>query len=283
MDDGLVFAKLRQRAIDGDDPGLAYFGWGAPFDHPSDLSDNDAADPENWAAANPAYEIRVSREYIEDERMALDARGFAVERLGVGDWPDPEGVANRVIDMDVWASRLDAKSMTSGKVCFAFDVSPDRGWSSIGVSGLRSDGLDHVEVVERRRGTDWVVDRLVELKAAHSPGAIVCDQKSPAMSLVKALSNAGVEVRTTSTAEYTQACGAFYDAVDQGTVRHIGADVLTVAIKGAAKRQVGDVWAWSRTASGVDITPVVVSTLALWASKTLDERSPYESKELLIL
>jgi hypothetical protein len=283
MEHGRVFARTRARALKGDDPALAYFGWSPPVDHPDELTPEMACDPEVWAQANPGLGIRITSGHIQMEQRSMDPRTFAVERLGVGDWPSPDGTAQRVIDMDVWASRLDARSQVAGTVCFAFDVSPDRGWSSIGVSGLRSDGLDHVEVVERRRGTDWVVDRLVELKAAHSPGAIVCDQKSPAMSLVKALSNAGVEVRTTSTAEYTQACGAFYDAVDQGTVRHIGADVLTVAIKGAAKRQVGDVWAWSRTASGVDITPVVVSTLALWASKTLDERSPYESKELLIL
>jgi hypothetical protein len=34
-DDGLVFARLRERGIAGDDPGLAYFDWGSPSTRPT--------------------------------------------------------------------------------------------------------------------------------------------------------------------------------------------------------------------------------------------------------
>jgi hypothetical protein len=46
-------------------------------------------------------------------------------------------------------------------------------------------------------------------------------------------------------------------------VRHLGQPSLTAALSGAAKRQSGDVWLWSRSSSHVDITPLVAVTLAL--------------------
>ena len=40
---------------------------------------------------------------------------------------------------------------------------------------------------------------------------------------------------------------------------------LVEAIKGAGTRALGDGWCWSRKSSRVDISPLVASTLALWA------------------
>jgi hypothetical protein len=57
----------------------------------------------------------------------------------------------------------------------------------------------------------------------------------------------------------------FFDAVDQGTLRHLGTPEMASAIKGAAQRPLGEAWAWSRKNSSVDITPLVASTLAHWA------------------
>jgi hypothetical protein len=39
---------------------------------------------------------------------------------------------------------------------------------------------------------------------------------------------------------------------------------LDSAIKGAAKRTLGEAWAWSRKSSDVDISPLVSVTLAFW-------------------
>jgi hypothetical protein len=34
MENGVVFARVRERAVKGEDPSLAYFGWSPPFEHP---------------------------------------------------------------------------------------------------------------------------------------------------------------------------------------------------------------------------------------------------------
>jgi hypothetical protein len=46
-----------------------------------------ATNPANWARANPAMGARITQDYIRNEQRSLDPRAFAVERLGVGDWP----------------------------------------------------------------------------------------------------------------------------------------------------------------------------------------------------
>jgi hypothetical protein len=60
----------------------------------------------------------------------------------------------------------------------------------------------------------------------------------------------------------------FYDAVQERTVRHLGTPEIVAALRGVVKRPLSDAWAWSRKNSTVDISPLVVVTLALWGAET---------------
>lgn len=195
----------------------------------------------------------------------MDHRTFCVERLGIGDWPRVLGGDGSVISVREWLSLTDPQSSPADPLVFVFDVSPERTSAAVSLAAKRDDGLGHVEVMEHKRGTGWVVDYLVDRVERHQPAAVLCDEKSPAASLVSSLENRGVKVETVNASEHAKACGTFYDAVDQRTVRHLGTNELVTAIRGASKRPLGDAWAWSRKASEVDITPLVSCTLALWA------------------
>lgn len=270
---GIVFARIRERGLRGDDPSLAYFEWsGAPATvdgrsvTPDALDAEDLADPGRWAAANPALGVRISAEHIEKELRSMDARTFAVERLGVGDWPRTDRGSESVIEYDDWVALEDIDSAIMGDVCFAFDVTPDRSRACIAVCGRRADDRFHLEVVQHHRGTGWVVPRLAELVTAHRPRAVICDSRGPAASLLSQVKDAHLAVETVSASEYAQACGSFADAVAQKTIRHLGTAELAAAIKGAATRPLGDAWAWSRRSSKTDISPLVATTFAYWAS-----------------
>jgi hypothetical protein len=264
MEHGVVFARVRERAIAGEDPSLAYFGWSPAYDKPSDVPPSVASDPETWALANPALGIRISEEHIAKEHRSMDPRTFAVERLGVGDWPRVAGEDGSVISVKTWLSLVDPASTPVDPVVFVLDVSPERSSAAIAVAGKRDDGLSHVEVAEHKRGTGWVGDWLAERVERHQPAAVLYDDKSPAASLVNDLEARGVRMEPVNATEHAKACGTFYDAVDQRTVRHLGTTELVTAIRGAVTRPLGDAWAWSRKNSGVDITPLVACTLALW-------------------
>lgn len=261
-ENGIVFARVRQRGHKGD-PRLAWFEWSVDCDDPEDLPPEVAADPESWARANPGLGIRIAEEYVDNERNSLSARGFAVERLGVGDWPDPDGV-NAVIPAELFQAALDEKSEALDPVVLAFDVAPDRSFASVGAAGLRTDERDHIEVIKRDRGTGWVVDFLAGVVERQKPAKVICDAKGPAGSLVDALTREGVEVETVSANEYAQSCGQLYDGFVEDTIRHLGTADLASAIRGADKRSLGDSWAWDRKTSSVDITPLVAVTLARW-------------------
>jgi phage terminase large subunit-like protein len=268
-EDGVVLARVRERGLAGDEPSLAYFEWSAADDlTPDEVEDSLARDEEAWANANPGLGIRIAAEHVEHERRSMDSRTFAVERLGIGDWPPTDGSGDRIISMEQWVSLLDPRSTMVDPVCFAYDVSPDRSFSSIAAAAFNKDGRPHIEVVDRRRGTGWVVERLSELYQRHNPSAVVCDAAGPAGSLVHELEEQGIEIQTVSAAEHGKACGLLVDTVTQGELRHLGQSELTIAVKGAARRPLGDAWAWSRKSSAVDISPLVASTLALWGAST---------------
>lgn len=273
-DEGVALARLRERALAREDPSLAYFEHSVDADNPTEITKEMAEDPERWAEANPGLGIRITTEHVAREQRSMDPRTFAVERLGVGDWPRTDGLDGVVITPEAWASRVDRDSSALNPVCFALDVTPDRTAAAIGVAGLRSDQRAHVEIIEHKRGTGWLVARALELVAAHKPSGVICDASGPIASLLPELSDAGIEIHLVNAKEQAQACGLFYDAVDQDTLRHLGTRELATAIAGAVKRPLGDAWAWSRKSSAVDIAPLVAITLAHWGCQTLAPPKP---------
>lgn len=260
---GVAFARIREKALAGEDK-FGLCEWSIEGDDPSEITSEMASDPELWAQANPGLGIRISEEYVADERGALDPRSFAVERLGVGAWPRTDGLSDVVIEPEKWAACRDEQSTPVDPVCLALDVSPDRSRGAIAAAGARRDGKIHGEIVEHQRGTAWMAGRTAEIVSAHSPRKVLLDASGPAGSLIPDLEQLGVNVTLVNAKELAQACGAFYDLVDENEFRHLGTAELSGAVKGAVKRPLGEAWAWSRKNSGVDISPVVALTLAVW-------------------
>jgi len=268
-EDGVVLARVRERGLAGDDPALAYYEWSAEASLPAEVTEDLAGDEDAWAEANPGLGIRISTEHIARELRSMDPRTFAVERLNVGDWPNPDG-DDAVIDPKRWKFLADPASTITGRPCFAFDVTPDRAWGAISVAGARPDKWAHLELVEHERGTGWLVDRVAGLIVAHNAIGVVVDGRSAAVSLVPALEDLGVKVTIASAKDHAQAFGMLMDAIEQGTVRHRESPELNSAVRGAAKRKLGDEGAhtWSRKSSATDICPLVSSNLALWGFLT---------------
>jgi hypothetical protein len=284
---GLVLARMRERARREDARRLAFFEWGASVDlpdgedrepNPDDVTPQLAASEQAWEQANPALDIRISRDAVAVELESLDPRTFAVERLGIGDWPDTSPAGERVIAADAWAALADPTSCIEGPVTIAVDTRPDRRSTTIAAAGRRPDGLMHVEVIERRAGTTWVADRVAELRSRHAVAVALADSIGPAASLAE---DAGLEL--VQSTEHARSCGTFFDLVSEGLLRHLGTPELVNALAGAQKRPLGDAWAWSRRSSRVDISPLVAVTLAVGRAAGRGEISVYEAKDLLVV
>jgi hypothetical protein len=267
-------ARLRRRALAAveagtPDPSLAYMEWSvdphADECTPACAEHDDADDPASWARANPSLGYLITPEFVRNERASLGSSGiFERERLGVGDYPSDEADSWQVIGEDAWRALAAAESSPSDPVAFAIDMTPERSHAAICVAGEWRGGT-HVEVVDHRPGTGWILDRAAELHEKWKPRCWVVDAGGPAGSLIADLAERlGVEVISPKAREVAAACGQFYDAVTEQSLSHLDQAPLSSALAGAQKRPLGDAWAWARRIVSVDISPLVAATLAKW-------------------
>lgn len=262
-DDGVVFARLREAGIRGGTP-LAYFEWSAEGDDPGRLDHEFLADPANWAKANPGLGIRIAHEFVEREvDSPMGYRGFAVERLSVGDWPDTSDESTRIITTAAWQALADPLSAMSGSGVIALDVAPDSSSSTIAGGGLRSDGLMHIGIIAKAAGTHWVPTRLAELNQQLHPTAVIADASGATAPLLPAIERAGVTVTLTNSREFAQACGMMANAVRDKSLRHPGTPELLAAVADSKTKPLADAWKWDRR-SGGDISPLVAASLVVW-------------------
>ena len=265
--------NLRDRGRKGGDPSLVYVEHCAPgdWDNPGCGLGPDCPhtvgtegcvldDEKLWKLANPALGRRISLEYVRRERRALPPEEFGRERLG---WfTDPSG--GLVVSLEAWHDCTDEKSKPTGRPVFMIDAAPGSRSAAIVAAMWRPDGLPHLEVVAHSPDTAWVAARCAELQK-HRPLDWVIDPGGPAGALLADLLKVGIEPRQMSTRDLGQACEAFSAAVAGKSIRHLADPVLSRAISGAGRRDIGDgLWAWSRRKSQVDICPLVGATGAHW-------------------
>jgi hypothetical protein len=164
---------------------------------------------------------------------------------------------------------VDGGSSFSGGSVLAFDASPDLRSAAVCAAGTRDDGLPHLEVVRHEPGTEWLPAALRSLRDRFSPVAVVANDMAHVMSVVPAVEAAGVTVQVVGRGEFAAGCGALLRDVVDGAVRHLGDPILSNALRGAVRADVGDgAWAWTRKRSEVDISPLVAVTLARWGLAT---------------
>lgn len=292
-DEGEQLYHLRERARVGDQ-NLCWLDWGLPDVDLSGLDDLDLTDEALWRKTNPSFGIRISRDFIGREYATLNRQDFARERLGI--WPKRiTGGEGSPIDADLWESLLDPDAATAPRpvdVVFGLDVNPARTHAAIVACARRADGLFQLAVVEYRQGTEWCVDRLVQLRDRWGPLALAVDSKGPAGALLLDLAEAGFrlpddaekprrgQLAVPNAGEAAQAYGLIVDAVRQGGVRHLGDAPLTTAVLGAKVRPLAGGGAWDRKA-GVDISPLVAGTLAHWGFVTRESLARGSEYDLL--
>jgi phage terminase large subunit-like protein len=278
---GAQLFSLRERAEEGGSD-LAYFDFGAAGNL-SELDKVDLDDQGLWAAANPAYGIRISKRFVAAERQALTDQGFARERLGI--WPvkDTGSYDPNVPTVEEWA-RLAQPDVPGGDlVALAVDITPSRDYASIVAVGDSEDGLPRVRILDHGPGVEWLLPRILQLHERLKPVCWVLDDKSGAGTLILPMERAGIERMPQETddrdarkgpqrgqlwvptpMQYGAACATFTDTVRQGGLIHSGQEALTVAIDGAKTRPMGDgAWGWGRKIASADISPLVAATLGL--------------------
>lgn len=301
MQNGTALTRIREAGRLGENQRLAYFEWSSgvrewleqhdiPFDVTRPEVDQATLafleDTEMWAQANPALGYRISAEHVqtEFESPALSGRQFAIERLGVADWPDVSEDAGRIISKAEWeaAAETDLSKRITGPPIFAADANPSMTWASIAVSGRRKDGMFSGAVVDRRRGTDWIVSRLQELKAENPRMRVVIHTQGPLGSHLDDLKRAKIKVIEANTLDYSHACIGFVAGVTEKRFRYPAPQRdLDEALGAARRKDTAETVRWTRAdATSPDISPLVAVTLAYWAAERAKKASVVDMGEL---
>ena len=229
--------KMRLRALSGAGGRLAYSEHTA--EQPRIVDGElvvDAVDPDdidNWYRANPGL-----GRWVEEEAMAAlkEELGDLFPRECLCVWEPMPGAGHQgPIDLDAWRAQAQISAIASNRK-WALAVSSDRKWAALGVAGRRDDGKYHVEWMEHRSGTSWVVGRCAEAYETTKIPLRVHDAGAEG-SLIGELEEAGVEVETVSTGDFARCSGAVIDHVNARTLVHLGQPSLDKAVERVGTKQ----------------------------------------------
>src|SRR4029079_3688633 len=103
--------------------------------------------------ANPGLGYTITTAAIAASMATDDEAVFRTEVL----CQFVDTLEEQIFERGVWACRLDRESQILGMPILAIDTSPNREWSAISACGMNADDKIHMELVDYRRGTGWVV------------------------------------------------------------------------------------------------------------------------------
>lgn len=282
-DDGEVFARVRQSALDKAATSLAWAEWSAE-------RDDDPALEETRAKANPAWYTRINHEVVQGEFETYSPDQFALERLGI--WPRSGGMATRLISKEAWSDTGIDEPPSTGVKSFGVAFSADG--ERVGVAGaMKHDDTVHVELVGIHSGdAETGIAQLADWLAARwrDSGLIVMSGRAGAASLYEELRDRKVSpkaMRIADTTNYFAACSMTLEAVRQRSLTHLdseGQAALDDSIAVCDKKVRGrdGAWGWVATTDDGDETPTEAISLALWAARTT-KRNPNRPTKGVVL
>lgn len=262
-----VYADAHPDRID-----MGLFEWSA-------LDGCDLDDVEGILQANPSigYHPGKTVSGVLSKRQGRSENAYRTEYLcqwvtADVDPPFPTGAWEAGTDSD---SQRDPKA----EVFYAVDTSSDRRFSAISIVSRRGDGLWHGEVVAYRPGIDWLI-RWFRDRPARRFKVAYQGRGAPVSSIAELLDNLdNVETYPCEGRNVAGAFGRLWDSVaacsddstsDAVPIMHRPQPALDQAAQTAQLRKLGDgARGFDRDGTpGVDISPLVALSFALWLATT---------------
>ena len=294
--DSIVLRQLRSQAIekiegtkandfggDVDADSLGLFEWSAP-----DKAETD--DMEALAQANPALgygklterALMANRETFPEAKFRSECMCQQVETILPE--PFPEGA---------WLGGQDPESFIreDSELFWGIEMSSDRKYTVIAVCGLREDGNYHVEIVDRRIGSEWAIEWFKQRAPKYGEMKLCFQGRgAPVSGLAEQICTIeGVTRMAQEGPDLSAGWNRFYDAVaasspkdNRGGIRvyHIPQPVLDTPGRTCQFRNLGGgIMLPDRVKSPDDISPLMAVAMAYAGATqiTKKERKVYES------
>lgn len=280
--DGVASSRASLGGEDTDDS-IGLFEWSATPD--CELDDKD-----QWAQANPSLGYGFLTERALKTAMLTDPESvFRTECLC--QWvesrlpePFPEGT---------WNASTDDKSCIreDSELFWGIEMSQDRKYTVIAVCGLREDGNYHVEIVDRRIGSEWAVDWFKQRAPKYGEMKLCFQGRgAPVSGLAEQICTIdGITRMAQEGPDLSAGWNRFYDAVaacsptdNRGGVKvyHIPQPVLDTPGRTCQLRNLGGgIMLPDRVKSPDDIGPLMACAMAYAGATqiTKKEKKVYES------
>lgn len=293
--DSIVLRQLRNTAIDTiegktakegeeevDAETLALFEWSAKEGAALD-------DMEEIAQANPAMGYgKLTERAIMANRATFPENKFRSECM----CQQVETILKQPFPDGSWDAGVDESSeiMQDSELFFGIDLSQNRRWTVISVAGLREDGNYHIEVIDRRIGTEWAVKWFTERQLRGPMNLAFQGRGCPVTGLAEQICTLpNVNRMAIEGAELTAGWGRFWDGIaasDPATQRggtkifHLPQPVLDMPAKTMQLRNLGGgVELPDRVKSPDDPSPLIACFVAFAAATQVKkaEKKIYES------
>lgn len=287
--DSIVLRQIRSQAIEKingdkandfggnvDADALALFEWSAP-------EKAETGDLKALAQANPALgygrlterALLANRDTFPEAKFRSECMCQQVETILPE--PFPEGSWNGGQDPESYIRE-------DSELFFGVDLSQDRKWTTIAVCGMREDGNYHVEIVERRLGTEWAVDWFRSRVARYGGIKLAFQERgAPASGLAEQICTIkGIERMAQGGPDLSAGWSRFYDAVaacEPGNTRggvkvyHLPQPVLDTPGHTCQLRNLGGgVMLPDRIKSPDDISPLMACAMAYAGATMINKK-----------
>ena len=287
--DSVVLRQLRSQALeringtkakdfggDVDADSLGWFEWSAP--DKAAMDDLDAL-----AQANPALGYgRLTERALISNRETFPEMKFRSECM----CQQVETILPEPFPDGAWVGGIDEHSFIreDSELVFGIDLSQDRKYTTIAVCGLRDDGNYHVEVVERRMGTEWAVDWFKQRAPKYGNMKLAFQERgAPVSGLGEMICTvAGIERMAQGGSDLTSGWDRFYDAVAacapdnaRGGIKvfHLPQPVLDAPGRTCQMRNLGGgVMLPNRIKSPDDVAPLMACAMAFAGSTMINKK-----------
>lgn len=273
---GTVFPRRRAGCLT--DPGEhdAWHEWSVAADSADEIAIEDKS---LWYLTNPALGIRLTEEFVEEERKTLTRDGFARERLG---WwaPKTEVKSEYAISKDAWDACKSKAKKPEGKTAYGIKFSADGSEVCLCGAVIPKAGKSRITMIAQKptvMGIQWLADWLNVRNRQAS--CVVIDGRNGVDVLIDKIAEKWKyknSVIRANTKTVIASVSMLTDAVNEEALTwyHEQNELNESAIS-STKRPIGGGWGFG----GDNSLPIEAAALAFWGAKT-SKRDPNRKQRI---